>query len=57
MFSWKDKAGRLFYVVYTYQQIGGIVCRYRFRFDKNGRLSEWKFIELGRGIGDAKYLG
>jgi hypothetical protein len=56
LYSWEDKVGRLIYVVYTYQEIGGIVSRYRFRFDKDGKLSEWTSVELCHDIGDAKYL-
>jgi hypothetical protein len=56
LYSWEDKVGRLVYVVYTYQEIGGIVSRYRFRFDKDGKFSEWTSVELCHGIGDAKYL-
>ncbi len=42
-------------VAYGYQQIGGIVTRYRFTFRPEGKAEEIKCIEVGRGIGDAQY--
>lgn len=63
--SWKEERptmNALFYVVYTYNQMGGVVSRYKLRFDAtsrdaNGRLSEWRFsgadhIVLGKDIGN-----
>ncbi|MCI0377520.1 MAG: hypothetical protein L0215_07935, partial [Gemmataceae bacterium] len=66
--SWKEerpKAGYLFYVVYSYNQMGGAVGRYKFQFnatarDDDGRFHQWRLytaehILLGTGIGDARW--
>jgi hypothetical protein len=47
--------GKLTTVVYTYQQIGGIVRRYRFAFDDGATFRKAECIIVGHGIGDAQY--
>lgn len=62
---WKEERptiGYLFYVVYSYNQMGGVVSRYKFQFsdmsrEKNKELREWRFsgadhIVLGTVIGN-----
>ena len=48
-------SGKLTTVVYTYQQIGGIVRRYRFTFQGGERFSRAECAVVGRGIGEAHY--
>jgi hypothetical protein len=47
--------GKLTTVVYTYQQIGGIVRRYRFTFDNGTTFRKAECAIVGRNIGDAQY--
>ncbi|MBN2053807.1 hypothetical protein JW905_02715 [bacterium] len=47
--------GEKSYVLFTYQQIGGHVRRYRFTFRLTGVLDEVDCLELGSGIGEARY--
>lgn len=42
-------------VVYTYQQIGGIVRRYRFQFQNGVNFSRVEVAVVGRAIGEARY--
>ena len=48
-------SGKLTTVVYTYQQIGGVVRRYRFTFQDGERFSKAECAVVGRGIGEAHY--
>lgn len=43
-------------IIFTYQQIGGGVYRYKFYFDQYGIISSASRSELDRGVGDAFYL-
>ena len=47
--------GKLTTVVYTYQQIGGIVRRYRFSLENGTRLKRVECAIVGRDIGEAQY--
>ena len=47
--------GELVTVVYTYQQIGGIVRRYRFTFENGTRFRKAECAVVGRAIGEAQY--
>jgi len=47
--------GKLTTVVYTYQQIGGIVRRYRFTFDNGTAFRNAECSVVGRKIGEAQY--
>ncbi len=42
-------------VVYTYQQIGGIVRRYRFQFENGTTFKRVECAVLGKDIGEAQY--
>jgi len=42
-------------VVYTYQQIGGIVRRYRFQFKNGVNFGRVEVVVVGRAIGEARY--
>lgn len=55
LWSQTDEKGNLFYVTYTYSQIGGVLRRYKFTFDKGTRFRDVNCIVLGRGVGDARY--
>jgi hypothetical protein len=48
------KFGNLVWVVYTYQQHGGIVRRYRFEFENGNRFRRAECAKVGAGIGDAQ---
>lgn len=67
--SWKEEwptSGYLFYVVYTYNRLGGVVSRYKFQFnatsrDENEKFHQWRIyavdhIILGRMVGDFSLL-
>ena len=47
--------GKLTTVAYTYQQIGGIVRRYRFSFENSARFRRVECAIVGRDIGEAQY--
>jgi hypothetical protein len=47
--------GKLTTVVYTYQQIGGIVRRYRFSFENGTVFKKSECAIVGREIGEAQY--
>jgi len=54
MFLFEEKDEEVVFIVFTYEQIGGIVRRYRFPFKNRLRLPTC--IVLGSDIGDAHYL-
>jgi len=67
--SWKDEwptSGNLFYVVYTYKTLGGVVSRYKFQFcassrDENMKFNQWRIcnvehLVLGKSVGDFSAL-
>ena len=47
--------GKLTTVVYTYQQIDGIVRRYRFTFENGITFKKAEVAVVGQAIGDAQY--
>jgi hypothetical protein len=47
--------GKLTTVVYTYQQIGGIVRRYRFTFENGTTFKRAECAVVGRAVGEAQY--
>lgn len=44
------------YVIYTFEEIGGYIRRYRFEFNKKNLISDVQCIEIGREIGEFYYL-
>lgn len=42
-------------IVYTYQQLNGLVRRYRFQFQKDGGLERVHCVEVAGGVGDAQF--
>jgi hypothetical protein len=56
-YSFDDRhSGRRVTVIYTYQQLQGLVRRYRFQFQKDGGLEQVHCVEAAQGVGDARYL-
>jgi hypothetical protein len=51
----KDQHGAMIRIVYTYQWHGGVVRRYRFRFEQGERFRGVSCLVLGKSLGDALY--
>jgi len=54
--TYTDRRGTLYWITYTYTQLGGRVDRYKFRFYKGIHLSNpVEKVGLGHAIGDVQY--